>query len=86
MAKPTTMTQYENTLGRILLWFLQVNEDFVGATASADGEKGMVPQPNAGDNVKFLKGDGTWANPTLSEIVVGKTAPTATNAIWLDTN
>lgn len=34
--------------------------DMTGATASADGAHGLVPQPLAGDEAKFLKGDGTW--------------------------
>lgn len=33
---------------------------FDGATASADGKQGLVPAPEAGDQDKFLKGDGTW--------------------------
>lgn len=33
----------------------------VGATSLADGESGRVPTPHAGDEDKFLKGDGTWA-------------------------
>ena len=33
---------------------------FVGATSVAPGSKGLVPQPQAGDDTKFLKGDGTW--------------------------
>lgn len=33
---------------------------FVGATSSAPGSKGLVPAPQAGDDNKFLKGDGTW--------------------------
>lgn len=37
----------------------------VGATASTDGAGGLVPQPLAGDQNKFLKGDGTWASPSL---------------------
>lgn len=36
----------------------------VGATASQDGETGTVPAPHAGDQNKYLRGDGTWANPT----------------------
>lgn len=36
--------------------------DMTGATASADGAHGLVPQPLAGDEAKFLKGNGTWAN------------------------
>ena len=35
-------------------------QDFTGATASTDGAHGLVPQPNAGDEEKFLRGDGTW--------------------------
>ena len=31
------------------------------ATASAAGTAGLVPKPNAGDHVKYLKGNGTWA-------------------------
>ena len=32
-----------------------------GATSGAAGTAGIVPQPAAGDDVKYLKGDGTWA-------------------------
>ena len=32
-----------------------------GATAEADGKTGTVPVPKAGDQNKFLRGDGTWA-------------------------
>lgn len=31
-----------------------------GATASVDGTEGLVPQPVAGDDDKFLRGDATW--------------------------
>lgn len=37
--------------------------DFTGATASAAGAHGLVPAPAAGDEAKFLQGDGTWAAP-----------------------
>lgn len=36
---------------------------FVGATPAAPGSKGLVPEPQAGDNAKFLSGDGTWQTP-----------------------
>lgn len=36
--------------------------DMTGATASAAGTHGLVPAPAAGDNAKFLRGDGTWNN------------------------
>ena len=31
-----------------------------GATGSADGAGGLVPKPVAGDDTKYLSGDGTW--------------------------
>ncbi len=41
----------------------------VGATATVDGVAGIVPAPRAGDQEKFLRGDGTWAEVAgLSEI------------------
>ena len=33
----------------------------IGATATNDGVAGLVPAPVAGDHLKFLRGDGTWA-------------------------
>lgn len=40
-----------------------------GATASTDGASGLVPQPLAGDEGKFLKGDGTWVTiPGVADI------------------
>lgn len=55
---------------------------FTGATSSADGTAGLVPAPVAGDDTKFLSGDGTWqtvspytlpiaTTTTLGGIVVG---------------
>ena len=32
----------------------------VGATASENGQSGLVPMPRQGDQNKFLRGDGTW--------------------------
>lgn len=37
-----------------------LNTIVVGATSSTAGEAGLVPSPGAGDNTKFLRGDGTW--------------------------
>ena len=39
-----------------------------GATASADGASGLVPQPLAGDQDKVLKGDGAWGEVDVSSI------------------
>lgn len=33
---------------------------FVGASSLITGSKGLVPAPQAGDDTKFLSGDGTW--------------------------
>lgn len=33
----------------------------VGASSEADGKSGLVPTPEQGDQNKFLRGDGTWA-------------------------
>lgn len=38
---------------------------FTGATADTDGSTGLVPQPlKAVDVNNYLRGDGTWADPT----------------------
>ena len=39
--------------------------DMVGASAGSPGARGFVPQPLAGDQAKFLRGDGTWGNPSV---------------------
>lgn len=41
---------------------------FTGATALADGTQGLVPGPLAGDQNKFLKGDGTWGDGAANTI------------------
>ena len=37
-------------------------ENMTGASASSAGSAGAVPAPGAGDQNKFLKGDGTWGS------------------------
>lgn len=46
---------------------------FVGATSSTNGSEGLVPAPNAGDEDKVLKGNGTWGVfiPQLTELSYG---------------
>ena len=39
-----------------------------GATASAGGSAGLVPQPQAGDNSKFLTGDGRWREVPIPDV------------------
>ena len=52
--------------------------DFTGATDTTDGTHGLVPAPVAGDNTKFLKGDGTWAEVSggTGGAITGEGAPT----------
>ena len=49
---------------------------FTGATSAVAGVKGIVPEPQAGDNTKYLKGDGTWATivPSLVEMSYGESS------------
>lgn len=35
-----------------------------GATSTAAGTRGLVPAPQANDNEKYLRGDGTWGSPS----------------------
>lgn len=44
-----------------LAYLFRRTEDMTGATSEADGAQGIIPKPEAGDNLKFLRGDGTWA-------------------------
>lgn len=37
-----------------------------GATDTTAGTAGYAPQPKAGDNTKYLRGDGTWADITAT--------------------
>ena len=38
-------------------------KNMTGATASAAGAAGLAPAPSAGDQSKFLQGNGTWGTP-----------------------
>lgn len=54
-----------NAIRQLMADVKQESEDqskvMTGATASAAGESGNVPAPQAGQNEFFLRGDGTWA-------------------------
>lgn len=56
---------------------------FVGATSSTNGSEGLVPAPAAGDQDKFLKGDGTWGNASggggIGASVIGSYNPSYVN-------
>lgn len=49
---------------------------FVGATSAVAGVKGIVPEPQAGDQDKALHGDGTWKETTakLVEMSYGESS------------
>jgi hypothetical protein len=41
-------------------------DGMVGSNGTIAGTKGLVPAPTATDNVKYLRGDGTWQTVTTS--------------------
>lgn len=46
-----------------------INNPMTGATSSQNGVSGLVPAPSAGNQDKFLKGDGTWSEvKSITEI------------------
>lgn len=55
--------------------------EMTGATASTAGTSGLVPAPTAGDQAKFLKGDGTWDTVADSPLFMAKYTATAGNAM-----
>ncbi len=57
--------------------------DMVGATGSVAGVRGLVPAPAAPDNLKFLRGDGTWAAGVAD--VVGPSSATDNAIARFDT-
>lgn len=58
---------------------LPIYMDMSGASATTPGTSGLVPAPAAGDNKKFLRGDGTWG-----EVEVTDTKYTAGENIAID--
>jgi len=57
-------------------------EAFQGATASANGVSGFVPQPiaNTDDVDKYLRGDGTWSSAGLVTSIVAGTGISVSGA------
>lgn len=56
--------------------------NMTGASAGSAGASGLVPAPAAGDNEKFLRGDGTWQTVSGG----GGTTYTATSPIEITSN
>lgn len=52
-----------------------------GATSSAAGASGLVPAPTAGDENKYLKGDGTWGIVSSGPAVVQNTGQSTTDVM-----
>lgn len=55
----TNITQV--TVGEVLA---RLGKVMTGATSLLDGAAGLVPAPAAGNQGKYLRGDGTWQTPT----------------------
>lgn len=51
---------------------VDAHQDFKGATDKAAGERGMLPGPAAGEQDKFLRGDGNWAFAAINLLQRGK--------------
>ena len=56
-------------------------EDMSGATADSAGKAGLVPSPAAGEQEKFLCGDGTWKETPTSQGATGATGPGITATV-----
>lgn len=66
---PSSASQYHNNSK---YWAEQAAQssgavDMRGATATTAGAHGLAPAPAAGDNEKFLRGDGSWAEASASD-------------------
>lgn len=48
--------------------------DFTGADASTAGTSGLVPAPSAGDNTKYLAGDGTWKTVSIYNLPIASSS------------
>lgn len=66
-----------------------VDSVFTGATSVAGGLSGIVPAPVAGDEEKFLRGDGTWSTvasggSSSTEMILPTVPATVNGGFWLD--
>ncbi len=61
----TTLTYNTATSTLVLGGNNTVIPVMVGATSVVNGQRGLVPKPMIGDQNSFLKGDGTWGNPSV---------------------
>ena len=70
-----TKQQYESITPSATELYAVTDEPAVdvmtGATSGSAGTSGTVPAPAAGDDTKFLQGDGTWGTPTDTTYTAG---------------
>lgn len=57
----------------------EATPDVTGATASTNGARGLAPQPNAGQEGMFLRGDGVWADPVGTPNTIESISVNGTN-------
>lgn len=83
-----TMDATVDATGRITLAHTRTvtipDAAMTGATEGADGAKGLVPAPSAGDETKFLRGDGTWQ--TVSSDTVSDATKLAKGIVQIGDN
>lgn len=56
----------------------------IGATADTAGGAGLVPAPQAGDQNKFLRGDGKWVEVATSDVDLSEYAKTTEVEAMID--
>lgn len=56
-----------------------------GATSSSAGSAGLVPTPNIGEQLKFLRADGTWVIPTNTTYSVGTSSYLGITKLYTET-
>ena len=61
-----------------------ISSTFVGATPSISGTSGLVPAPSAGDDTKFLMGDGTWGSVSVEAFQFKNRESVLTGNKWID--
>lgn len=84
--KPTACTY---TLGKSVpadaLFTDHTYGNMKGATSSAAGSAGLVPAPNIGDQLKFLRADGTWVIPPNNSYSVGTSSYSGITKLYTET-
>ena len=84
--KPTACTY---TLGKSVpadaLFTDHTYGNMKGATSSSAGSAGLVPAPNIGEQLKFLRADGAWVIPTNTTYSVGTSSYLGITKLYTET-